>query len=63
MGFVISFVCSSLVCLDVKLYMLIGMVLVGFVLYLLVETMRKKEEKSELEVPYKDHVLENPSAK
>ena len=44
MGFVISFVCSNMMCLDTKLYILIGTLLTGFVLYVVVEVVLKQGE-------------------
>ena len=46
-GFVVSFAYANFICTNVKIYILIGVLSIGIILYVIIELIRKREMSDE----------------
>lgn len=48
-GFVVSFAYANFICTDVKIYILIGVLSIGIILYAIIELIRKREMSTNIQ--------------
>ena len=63
MGMVISFIFSNFLCIKMKLYLLIGNLLLGYTCYMIVEFMGRRDTNSDANTAMVNSNEENPRAR